>query len=150
MAKAKPRRRPHSISFEGTESLTQQEFSAECDVNNIMKNYRTSGMLPRGNPAEPRYGYAPALDFREALEMVMQQEEQFMELPSEIRQRFDNDPHELLAFLEDPSNLEEARQLGLAKGDSDSVDQAEVEGEEAAPSPSSEARSEPPSGEPAG
>lgn len=147
MAKAKPRRRPHSIDFSGSPSLTQQEFSAECDVNNIVKKYHRTGVLPQGFHGEPRYGYAPAVDFREALEIVMATEEHFMSLPSEIRQRFENDPVELLAFLDDPENLEEARQLGLAKGAEESVVQAEVEEEVAAPSPSEEAPSEPPSGE---
>ena len=148
MTKAKPRRRPHSIDFSNTVSLTQQEFTEECDVNNIVKKYQQTGVLPRGYHGEPRYGYAPALDFREALELVMSTEEHFMSLPSEVRQRFENDPGELLAFLDDPENLEEARQLGLAKkGDSDSVVQAEDEEEAAAPSPSPEAPLEPPSGE---
>ena len=146
MAKAKPRRRPHSIDFSDTVSLTQQEFSAECDVNNIVKKYQQTGILPRSH-GEPRYGYAPAVDFREALEIVMSTEEHFMSLPSEIRQRFENDPAELLAFLDDPENLEEARQLGLAERATDSVVQAEDDGGDTAPPPSSEAPPEPPPGE---
>lgn len=133
--KAATRRRPHSISFEGVRSLTQQKFKDECNVNYIVDQFARTGRLPRFL-GEPRYGYAPALDFREALELVMSQEEFFNELPSGVRQRFNNDPLELLSFVENPDNLEEARQLGLAKGETKQEKPVEPEGEAAAPSPS--------------
>ena len=37
----------------------------------------------------------------------------FESLPSSIRRRFNNDPAELVKFLEDPANREEAEKLGL-------------------------------------
>ena len=37
-----------------------------------------------------------------------------MEIPAIIRKRFDNDPYQFLEFMENPENIEEARQLGLA------------------------------------
>jgi len=37
----------------------------------------------------------------------------FMKLPAEIRQRFKNDPAELLRFLENDNNAQEAAELGL-------------------------------------
>lgn len=106
-------RRPHSISFDDAPTMTQQEFKDECDVNQIVDAYVRTGILPRVNPQQARYGYAPALDFREALELVRQQDSLFSELPAEVRARFQNDTEELLAFIENPENRGEAVELGL-------------------------------------
>jgi phage internal scaffolding protein len=38
---------------------------------------------------------------------------QFDQLPALIRDRFHNDPQEMLAFLNDPNNYDEAIKLGL-------------------------------------
>ena len=35
-------------------SRTKQSFKNECDVNNILKNYNKTGILPEGNPASDR------------------------------------------------------------------------------------------------
>ena len=36
-----------------------------------------------------------------------------MDLPAKIRQRFNNNPAELIAFLQNSDNIEEAVELGL-------------------------------------
>lgn len=131
---AKVKRRPHSISFEDSPSLTQQKFKEECDVNKIVRTYAETGILPHVNRAEQRFGYAPALEFREALELVRAQDDYFNELPATVRARFNNDTEELLEFIENPDNLEEARQLGLAMGEP--LQDVGPEEEATAPSPS--------------
>lgn len=97
-------------------SMTKQSFVAECDINNILKQFKTSGMLSHVNAqaAQGRYMDLPTeVDFQESLNTVIQAEDAFASLPSKLRSRFGNDPSEFLAFCTDPANKDEMRTLGL-------------------------------------
>lgn len=99
-------------------SLTKQEFQAECDINNILKHFSTTGMLRHvsAKASEGAYQDLPdSVDFQESLHTVQRATEAFMTLPSKLRARFDNEPTEFLAFVTDPANADELRTLGLAK-----------------------------------
>lgn len=93
-------------------SRTQQHFKDECDVNRIMARYAQSGVLPQGGRPK-HFIEAGALEFQEALNLVITAEEAFASLPSATRERFANNPSLLLSFLEDPANRPEAVKLGL-------------------------------------
>lgn len=96
-------------------SRTQQQFKNECDVNNILRNYVNTGVLTHVNNAEPMFGdfsQVPS-DFGEALALIDRATEEFNALPSEVRAKFDNKPLNLVQFLQDESNREEAEKLGL-------------------------------------
>lgn len=94
-------------------SLAQQEFAEESDINYIAERYGLTGEMPQVLDL-PRYGdFTGIFDFQTAQNAVRDALNQFMTLPAKIRSRFDNSPQKLLAFLEDPENLEEARFLGL-------------------------------------
>lgn len=95
-------------------SRTKQSEKKACDINFIISRYQKTGMLEHINQNRGIYGEAPAADYREALETVRKADALFKALPSSVRNRFDNDPAEFLAFCEDPANLDEARLLGLA------------------------------------
>jgi len=104
--------------YERPPSMTKQEFLKETDINNILKQYSVTGMLNHvsANAAQGRYEDLPdPTDFQESLHQVKEAETAFMSLPSKLRARFDNEPVNFLAFLEDPSNEQEARALGLLK-----------------------------------
>lgn len=105
---------PPSPSVEFTKaSLTRQEFAAEADINNIMKRYAAGMPLPSGSRA-PMYGdYSEVPDYQQAFDIVSHAQDGFMALPSELRKRFGNDPAQLISFLSDASNREEAIALGL-------------------------------------
>lgn len=94
-------------------SLTRQSFAAECDINVIMRRYEKTGALPPMNEKEARYIDTSSLDYQDAMFKVADARSAFLELPWRLRDRFGNDPAQLLRFLEDPKNLEEARTLGL-------------------------------------
>lgn len=98
-------------------TMTKQEFIAECDINNIIKQYSETGMLNHVNARAQAGAYTDlpdAYDFQESLETVMAAETAFMTLPSKLRERFNNEPAEFLAFCSDEANLPELRKLGLA------------------------------------
>lgn len=98
-------------------SMTKQEFVAECDINNIIKQYSTSGVIRHisERAAQGQYMDLPDnIDFQESLNMVHQAQSAFATLPSSVRSRFQNDPAEFLAFMADPANQDEIIKLGLA------------------------------------
>lgn len=94
-------------------SETSQEFKDECDINTIMRRFQRTGQLPQLSIAA-RYGdFSEVPDYMEAYRVVIQAQEDFSGLPSTLRERFHNNPGELLAFLADTANRDEAIKLGL-------------------------------------
>lgn len=96
-------------------SLTQQHYKDEVDLNIMMARMGVSdGAIP---PAalDPSYfgDFTDATDLRTAIDRTREAEQRFMELPAEIRRRFDNDPAELLAFVMNEKNADEAVKMGL-------------------------------------
>lgn len=102
-------------------SMTRQEFLEEADVNYIVNQYETTGMNPTGmNAREPIFGdfSDPALnDYQLALNTVQGAGELFQRLPARVRERFANDPANLILFVQDPANTKEAHELGLLRDD---------------------------------
>lgn len=94
-------------------SKTQQQFAEEADINTIVNKFLKTGQLPTDLKV-PRYGdFDEVTDFHTAMNAVREAQEGFDRLPAQMRARFHNDPQELLAFIEDPENTEEAVKLGL-------------------------------------
>ena len=94
-------------------SLTQQHFKDECDINNILRQFNITGLLPE-SALSPRYGdFTGVVDYHTALNQVIAAEDEFMSLPADLRARFENDPAQLIAFLENAENKNEAIALGL-------------------------------------
>jgi phage internal scaffolding protein len=94
-------------------TLTQQHFKDECDINNILRQFNVTGLLPE-NPLSPRYGdFTGISDYHTALNQVIAAEDEFMRLPADLRARFENDPAQLIEFLENSNNKDEAIKLGL-------------------------------------
>ena len=105
------------VSFETSGlSLTKQSFKQECDVNNILKNYNKTGVMPENfNPGE--YRDLDGTDYQEYMQTVASANSMFEELPSALRKRFKNDPAQLLSFVHDEKNVDEAHKLGLLRDD---------------------------------
>jgi len=96
-------------------SLAQQHFKDECDINNILRQFNLTGVLPE-SPLSPRYGDFTGIgDYHTALNQVIAAEDEFMSLPATLRARFENDPAQLIEFLDKPENLDEAISLGLVE-----------------------------------
>ena len=94
-------------------SLAQQHFKDECDINNILRQFNITGLLPEST-LSPRYGdFSGITDYHTALNAVISAESEFERLPAQIRARFDNDPEQLINFISDENNRAEAEKLGL-------------------------------------
>jgi phage internal scaffolding protein len=108
-------RRPTILS---SESVVQQSFKKECDINVIMKKAQRSGELPQFNPGS--FGdFTSYDDYHHSCNKVLAAQESFLELPSKIRTKFDNDPGRFLEFVSNPDNRDELIALGLANEPSD-------------------------------
>ena len=96
-------------------SLAQQHMKEECDINYILKQFNVTGQLPQ-SPLSPRYGDFTGIgDYHSALDRVIAADEEFMALPADLRARFGNDAAQLIEFLNDENNREEAIKLGLVE-----------------------------------
>lgn len=80
--------------------LVQQQFADEVDINVIMRRFGVTGSLPFG-PATGIYGdFTGIFDYDDAVERIEGARRKFMEMPPEIREKFDNDPGKLIAAAE--------------------------------------------------
>ena len=96
-------------------SLTQQHFKDETDINNILRQFNITGLLPEA-PLSPLYGDFTGIgDYHSALNAVYAAEDEFMTLPAQIRARFENDPAQLIAFLSDENNRPKASRPQTAR-----------------------------------
>jgi len=96
-------------------SLAQQHYKDECDINNILRQFNITGLLPE-SPLSPRYGDFTGIgDYHTALNRVIAAQDEFEALPAQIRARFDNDPAQLIEFLQNSDNRPEAEELGLVE-----------------------------------
>ena len=124
------------IEFDPEEGQTKQSFKDECDINNIMKRYNATGAITHLNMRTPEYGdFSSPLDFQAALNTVMEGEAMFADLPSDLRDRFGNDPKQLLEFLADDANREEAIKLGIVQAPPEPPAPVEVRVVDPIPSP---------------
>ena len=107
---------PHKPCFFHTEgeSLTQQHFQEECDIVNIIKRHDRNGIIEHVHRGQARYGdFSEVSDYREALDLVKNAQEEFMTIPSDIRKQFDNNPGKFYEFITNPDNKTELEQMGF-------------------------------------
>lgn len=126
--------KPKTITGKGN---TKQEFRKESDINYIMKRYAVTGQLPGG--VVPHQGIFADVStigtFGDVLNRVKAAEEAFAGLPGKLRERFHNDPVELVEFLQDERNRPEAEKLGLVKVRVDQVEDRPGKDPEPKPDP---------------
>lgn len=95
-------------------SLTEQAHLNDADVNTIIARHRKTGQVPIFTGKQPTYGdFSGVVDFQDSLNRIAQAEQDFMSLPSKIRNKFKNDPGQLIEFVNDPANEQECYELGL-------------------------------------
>ena len=105
--------RKYATKQEG-ESLTQQQFKAECDVNNILAKYRKTGMLTHVHKHQGNFGdFSSVEDYQTSLGKLMQAQQSFESLPSELRAKFENDPAKLISYLSDEKIMLKRSNLDL-------------------------------------
>lgn len=95
-------------------SLTVQAEEPNCNINNIMQRYATQGILPPTNGTEPQYADVSNIgDYMECLQVVQNAQQAFDSLPSALRKELDNNPANLVTFIQNPANKERCVEFGL-------------------------------------
>lgn len=103
----------HLGATEDNPGRTKQEFRDDCDINVTVARFLKTGQMPDARPAQQFGDFSTVTNFHDATQQVREAENEFATLPSAMRSRFNNNPGELLDFLDDPDNLEEAIELGI-------------------------------------
>lgn len=114
------RKPKEGIVFEKPSRTVQSEADM-CDLNRIMDKYALpeAFAFARSVPEtrEAMYGdFSTLEDYQTSIAVVRKAEEDFANMPSNIRAYFDNNPANMLQFLQEPEkNYEEGVRLGLFK-----------------------------------
>lgn len=122
-----PRKYPRVKTPVGGKSRAKQSFKAQCDINTIMKKYEKTGLIDHVKTGGTYGDFTQVTDYHTALNQIQAAEEAFMTLPASLRGRFENDPAQLISFLEDPKNKKEAISLGLVEAPAEQPLQAKTE-----------------------
>jgi phage internal scaffolding protein len=103
------------LSFEENSRWTKQSEKDSCDINLIMSRYMATGELPNIAERAPQYLDATGFEFQSAMDFVAGANTLFYEMPSAVRNRFDNDPAAFLDFCSHEKNRPELAEMGLLK-----------------------------------
>lgn len=109
--------RGSKLDFVDSPSMTKQSFRKEADINFIVAKARKTGflvdpMVPLTR--KPMFGdFSNCGDYLSVQTRIAQFHADFDSLPSVVRDRFKNDPSQVLEFLANPANDAEAIELGL-------------------------------------
>lgn len=106
-------------------SLTQQEFKESCDINNILAKFSVqaqalgvsvSQLMPQD---QGTYGdFSNLDDFQTAQNKISFLNDQFSNLPSDVRRKFGDDLNTFMSALSDPNRIDELGELGVWNKDS--------------------------------
>lgn len=97
-------------------SMAIQSARDECDINNIIRKHAVGIPVTHVVDGHQVFGdFSDVEDFQTAQQRVIEAHEAFASLPAHIRRRFDDDPTNLIAFVSDENNLDEAIKLGLCE-----------------------------------
>jgi hypothetical protein len=98
------------------ESLTQQEFAQDCDVNRIVGKWSQTGVLTHANASVGDYlDLSDVPTYQDAVNASMSAQNAFMALDAAVRREYDNDPVKFLAAVHDPGQRDRLTELGVFK-----------------------------------
>ncbi len=83
---------------------TKQSFKNSTDINKILHRAQKTGVISHLAKHEAFYGEFEAFDFTEAQNTLARAGTMFQELPSEVRQEFNQSPQEFFDFVNAPDN----------------------------------------------
>lgn len=101
-------------------SLTQQEFKESCDINNILAKFSVQAQALGVEPSQlmPQdqgtYGdFSNLDDFQTAQNKIAFLNDQFSNLPSDVRRKFGDDLNNFVSAISDPSRIDELGEIGV-------------------------------------
>lgn len=94
-------------------SKVQQDQKNVVDVNNIISRYIKTGKI-LATTKTPDFGDFTGIgDFHQAQNQIINAQNRFLALPPNIRKMFGNNVGNLVDFISDPQNTQQAIELGL-------------------------------------
>ena len=112
---AENQRRKVTLACDPDSNMTEQCHAEECDIRNILRKYKTTGVINHVNKHQGTYGdFTGSAGLKEALDQVGEAYDMFESVPSHIREKFANDAGKFIDFMNDENNAEEIRALGLS------------------------------------
>lgn len=101
-------------------SLTQQEFKESCDINNILAKFSVQAQALGVDPSllmpqdQGTYGdFSNLDDFQTAQNKIAFLNDQFSNLPSDVRRKFGDDLNTFIGAISDPNRIDELGELGV-------------------------------------
>lgn len=114
MSFTKGPQRKSVIDFTDDPGVTEQSHRDSCDINTIMRRYERTGVLEHVNAYKGTYMDMPTgLDFKTAQDVIAQSKSMFESVPSDIRNKFDNDPGKFVDFMQDAKNRNAILAMGM-------------------------------------
>lgn len=100
--------------------IVEQHHKNDVNINTIVKRHAQGSDLIEKTAAlrgDPQYQMddIPTNDFQEAMNIVVKAQSTFDQLPSDIRKQFNNNPAEMLDFIQNPDNGPQLVEMGLAQ-----------------------------------
>lgn len=96
------------------ETLAQQHFKEQCDINRIVAQYVKTGLAPQSVATPMAEDFVGITDYHTAMNAIRRGDEAFSSLSADVREKFKNDPGRFVDFCLDPENLDEVIAFGLA------------------------------------
>lgn len=97
-------------------SKTDQSFKDIVDVNAQLRRAHEKGLLRHAKKYEGEYDDFPDFDFQTAQFQLARAKSMFEALPSNVRNKFENDPAKFLKWANDPANVGEMKEMGILRG----------------------------------
>ena len=97
-----------------SDGITEQHHTEQCDINKILAQFMETGIMPNPKYANPQYSDVSQVDFQDMQNTLAKAKTLFEELPEQVKDRFNNEMHTFLNFAENPDNLQEMEEMGLA------------------------------------
>ena len=102
------------------EVRVEQHHSDDTLVQNILRKYDSTGVFYHVNKARASYqDNTPFNEYADMYNKIKAADANFMELPSEIRAKFNNDTGAFLEFVNDDANIDEMYDIGLIQRPAD-------------------------------
>jgi phage internal scaffolding protein len=103
--------RVHTLNDEP--SMTDQTGLADADINVVWRRMMRGGQVPLNHKKGVFGDFTNMPSYQDACQTIVNANNEFMKLPSDIRLKFENDPQRLMDYLNDPDKKEESYKLGL-------------------------------------
>lgn len=105
-------------------SLTSQEDKEDADINVLVRRFGVTGEIPVLDRLPLIEDFVGLTDYHSAMNALVEADRTFMELPAELRARFDHNAGKFVDFCSDEKNRDELVKLGLVESGAKAPDPA--------------------------